>query len=193
MLEELLKNEEMNPQVQDVFTLKHNGNLYEVGFEELVRLAQKGMDYDRIRKDRDECRQKIKMLESINGMAGEGKALLRDEAGSGADVAINALPEGAEEMVWVNGGKKRAFAELMRRYPEVSRYRHFEALPRGFVEGLESGLSPLEAWQEYLLARQQLKMVMLEREQANRKAAAPNARSNGRYEEDGFVKALFGR
>ena len=64
MLEELLKNEEMNPQVQDVFTLKHNGNLYEVGFEELVRLAQKGMDYDRIRKDRDECRQKIKMLEN---------------------------------------------------------------------------------------------------------------------------------
>ena len=188
-MEELMMNEQMNPQVQETFTLKHNGNLYEVGFDELVRLAQKGMDYDRIRKDRDECRQKIKMLEGIGNVP-------QEEMMSNGKPAAEDM-EYEQAMNWANApmyeGKRKAFAELMRRYPEVIRYRHFEALPRGFVEGLESGLSPIEAWQEYLLARQQLKLAMMEREKANRMAAAPNARSNGRYEEDGFVKALFGR
>ena len=187
-------NEENNSQVQELFTLKHNGNLYEVSLDELIRLAQKGMDYDRIRKDRDECRQKIKMLESIGGMASEGDAPIVDRFGNNSESTMSELPENTDVLrtAVADSGRKRAFAELMRRYPEVGRYRRFEALPRGFVDGLENGLSPLEAWQEYLIARQQLKMVMMEREQANRKAAAPNARSNGRYEEDGFIKALFG-
>ena len=184
-MDELMSREQMAPQVQETFTLKHNGNLYEVGFDELVRLAQKGMDYDRIRKDRDECRQKIKMLQGRESVLQE--EIMPDVEGTAEGMEYEPVRD------WADEGKRKAFAELMRRYPEVIRYRHIEALPRGFVEGLESGLSPMEAWQEYLLARQQLKLAMLEREKANRTAAAPNARSNGRYEEDGFVKALFGR
>ena len=54
-------------------------------------------------------------------------------------------------------------------------------------------MSPIEAWQRYLLDKQKLKLAMMERENKNRLAAAPDVRSSGRYDEDGFVKALFGR
>ena len=58
---------------------------------------------------------------------------------------------------------------------------------------MKAGMSPIEAWQRYLLDKQKLKLAMMERENKNRLAAAPDVRSSGRYDEDGFVKALFGR
>lgn len=41
----------------ETFTLKHLDEVRQVGKEEVVSLAQKGLDYDRIRTERDELRQ----------------------------------------------------------------------------------------------------------------------------------------
>ena len=101
------------------------------------------------------------------------------------------LKESAEDKEGVL--RREEFARLLSEYPEVRRYGNFEALPEGFVEGLTAGMSPIEAWQRYLLDKQKLKLAMMERENKNRLAAAPDVRSSGRYDEDGFVKALFGR
>lgn len=42
---------------EETFTLKHLDQVRQVGKEEVVTLAQKGLDYDRIRTERDELRQ----------------------------------------------------------------------------------------------------------------------------------------
>lgn len=182
-MEKLPENKVEPEQVQESFTLKHNGKLYEVGREELIALAQKGMDYDRIRNDRDECRQRLAELEMTDLSMSEGSDV-------GEDTISNVAEKSGENVPDMNN---EGFARLLKMYPEVQRYGSFEALPEGFVAGLVTGKSPVEAWQMYLLDRQKLKMAMLERENRNKISAAPNVRSSGRYEEDGFVKALFGR
>ena len=47
------------------FTLKHLDNTYEVGKDEVVQLAQKGMDYDRIRSERDSIKPKFDEYEAF--------------------------------------------------------------------------------------------------------------------------------
>lgn len=182
-MEKLPENKVEPEHVQESFTLKHNGKLYEVGREELIALAQKGMDYDRIRNDRDECRQRLAKIEMTDQGMNDGNDVSDDTISNVAEVS------GEKMMDMSNEG----FVRLLTMYPEVQRYDNFEALPEGFVAGLIQGRSPVEAWQMYLLDRQKLKMAMLERNNRNKSSAAPNVRSSGRYEEDGFVKALFGR
>ena len=186
--------------VQETYTLKHNGKLYEVGYDELIALAQKGMDYDRIRNDRDECRKRLAENETLAVEDNSANALHGDlcaQADNEEAAAEEKMPINEEQAAIIdeNGGKvwQDGFAQLLQVYPEVRNYRSFEALPEGFVEGLAEGLSPVAAWQMYLLDRQKLKLAMLERESSNRAAAAPDVRSSGRYDEDGFVKALFGK
>ena len=192
-MEKAEMQEKVEPeQLQERFTLKHNGKLQEVGYEELIALAQKGLDYDRIRTDRDLCRQKLAEM-----AAGEGKEEaqlpimpmdLNNSAETEEDLTRKESAEDKEGVL-----RREEFARLLSEYPEVRRYGNFEALPEGFVEGLTAGMSPIEAWQRYLLDKQKLKLAMMERENKNRLAAAPDVRSSGRYDEDGFVKALFGR
>lgn len=47
------------------FTLKHMNDVFEVDQNEVVALAQKGLDYDRIRADRDTLKQKEGRLEEL--------------------------------------------------------------------------------------------------------------------------------
>lgn len=47
------------------FTLKHLDETYEVGKDEVVQLAQKGMDYDRIRSERDSMKPRLEELETF--------------------------------------------------------------------------------------------------------------------------------
>lgn len=59
------------------FTLKHLGESREVSREEAVTLAQKGLDYDRIREDRDKLRGELPKLKDIEGFISE----LAEDAG----------------------------------------------------------------------------------------------------------------
>jgi len=198
-MEKVADEVKMDPKVQEMFTLKHNGKLQEVGYDELIALAQKGLDYDRIRTDRDDCREKLGMLDAEFSKQSDIVSMLVQELME----AEKKLHDGANAYDEMNGCGVRAenefammgddgFYQLLLKYPEAGRFGSFEALPQGFVEGLEQGCSPVEAWQEYLLGCQQLKLAMLEQDRKNQRAAAPNVRSSSKHEDDSFVKALFG-
>lgn len=57
--------EEQEAADQQLFELKHQGQLHKVSREQVVTLAQKGMDYDHIRGERDSARAQYAELESF--------------------------------------------------------------------------------------------------------------------------------
>lgn len=59
--EEKKESKESDP----TFTLKHLDEVREVGRDEVVRLAQMGLDYDRIRSDRDSIKPKFEEYEAF--------------------------------------------------------------------------------------------------------------------------------
>ena len=66
--EEEAESKEPDP----TFTLKHLDEVREVNRDEVIELAQKGMDYDRIRADRDSMKTKLDEWESfLKRIAGE--------------------------------------------------------------------------------------------------------------------------
>lgn len=50
---------------QQLFDLKHMGQSYQVNRDQVVTLAQKGMDYDHVRTERDAAREKYAELEGF--------------------------------------------------------------------------------------------------------------------------------
>lgn len=50
---------------QQLFDLKHMGQSYQVNRDQVVTLAQKGMDYDHVRSERDTAREKYAELEGF--------------------------------------------------------------------------------------------------------------------------------
>lgn len=57
--------EEQEAEDQQLFELKHQGQLHKVSREQVVTLAQKGMDYDHIRGERDSARAQYAELEAF--------------------------------------------------------------------------------------------------------------------------------
>ena len=50
---------------QEMFTLKNRDETRQVGREELIAMAQKGWDYDKVRQERDQLRQYRQAMEQI--------------------------------------------------------------------------------------------------------------------------------
>lgn len=65
------QTEEQAEADQSLFELKHLGETKQVSREEVVRLAQKGMDYDRIRSERDADKAEIKRLQEMESFLTE--------------------------------------------------------------------------------------------------------------------------
>jgi hypothetical protein len=59
------EEEKEDKEPDPTFTLKHLDEVREVGRDEVVELAQKGMDYDRIRTERDSIKPKFEEYESF--------------------------------------------------------------------------------------------------------------------------------
>lgn len=58
-------------ETDQLFTLKHLDETREVGRDEVIALAQKGMDYDRIRQDRDTARAELAKLNEMQAFLQE--------------------------------------------------------------------------------------------------------------------------
>lgn len=65
------KAEEQEEADQPLFELKHLGETKQVDREEVIRLAQKGMDYDHIRGERDTARTEVKRLQEMESFLKE--------------------------------------------------------------------------------------------------------------------------
>lgn len=50
---------------EETFSLRHLGQTRELGLDETLSLAQKGLDYDRIRRERDSMKPRLKELEAL--------------------------------------------------------------------------------------------------------------------------------
>ena len=59
------EEEEKDKEPDQTFTLKHLDEVREVNRDEVVELAQKGMDYDRIRSERDSIKPRLEELETF--------------------------------------------------------------------------------------------------------------------------------
>lgn len=58
-------------EADQLFTLKHLDETRQVGRDEVIALAQKGMDYDRIREDRDQARAESARLSELEAFLKE--------------------------------------------------------------------------------------------------------------------------
>lgn len=59
---------------QEMFTLKNRDETRQVGREELIAMAQKGWDYDNVRRERDQLRQYRQAMEQVRATIGENRA-----------------------------------------------------------------------------------------------------------------------
>jgi hypothetical protein len=81
------ENAEGGAEEKDQFTLKHLDDVKTVGREEVITLAQKGMDYDRIRGKLNDVSEKLKTLEGISEKTAkfdDYEAFLKELASSSA-------------------------------------------------------------------------------------------------------------
>ena len=65
------KPEAGQAEADQLFDLKHLGETRQVGKDEVVALAQKGLDYDHIRAERDEARAEVKRLSEFESFLQE--------------------------------------------------------------------------------------------------------------------------
>ena len=78
---------EAKPETDDSFELKYMGETKRVGRSEAVVLAQKGMDYDRIRSERDSMTAELEGLRADKGKLTEYESFLEKLAKSvGSDI-----------------------------------------------------------------------------------------------------------
>jgi hypothetical protein len=81
------------------------------------------------------------------------------------------------------------FEALRTKYPEVTQFKNVEDFPKPVLDAMQQGLSPLEAYQGYLLETERAKANITAQNQANAQ------RESGQQEkkEDDFLAGLFGR
>ena len=79
------KGKEGSPDQGEVFTLKHLGEERTVGRDEVIKLAQQGMDYDRIREKWDAVKDDVPKLRMYEGFLKE----LADSRGSDIESLID--------------------------------------------------------------------------------------------------------
>lgn len=145
--EEPAADEEKKPEAEKEtkdqrFKLKHNGEESEVDYDKVIELAQKGMDYDRVREERDKFRveaptmQKYREQDAFLTQLAEDSGLSVEELieNTRARMLMNKDPDLSEEeaLEKVRGGKKEKaeepsedgrrqtmFANFIQAYPEV--------------------------------------------------------------------------
>lgn len=187
--------EDERPEVDEKFTLRHLGVTREVGRDEALSLAQKGLDYDRIRRERDMMRPRLEGLEQLlsalsekSGMDGaqllrktraaaiiraaeeKGESLSEDEAMelAGEDSPYN--PEHAEEM-----RRRESILAFAQRFPDVPADEIPQAVWQDFLAGGE--LSSLYAMEEN--GRLRRRVSQLEQREKNHFRSTRSRRSAG--------------
>ena len=199
------------------YTIKYNGEYIELPISELIVLAQKGMDYDRIRKQRDKLRAAFEKKDDSEFLISENSDLSDDgeEALSGNQINNTDLIERAALLLKKELGKtgvpdiaklsddanetpnqneKARFIELFTRNPELAE------LPDEVYKAIAEGVSPVEAYNAYEKERLVKKAAELEEQiealknnEKNRTKALSSLRDDAPTQSlDDFISGLFG-
>lgn len=174
--------EEPVQQTPRVWNLRHMGDVRQVGESDMVALAQKGLDYDRIRTRYDESKPVMELFGSFAQQAGmtipEYVAHIRTQAKQAQGLsepearrevaledreAVVAAAE-AQRQALENAQQSEAAArqrEDARRMADIQRFqekfpdaaRDPKSIPQEVWEKVRSGVSLVESYQDYLLAQ----------------------------------------
>ena len=202
------------------YTIKYNGEYIELPISELIILAQKGMDYDRIRKQRDKMRALLEKKDDSDFLSSENTdsfdngnpdgeqsnnridttdlimraaQLLKKKSGQQTyEPNIAALT--AEEKQGYGENDKARFIELFAKNPELSE------LPDEVYSAIAKGVSPTEAYNAYEKDRLIRKAAELEEQiealknnEKNRAKALSSLRDDAPAQSlDDFISGLFG-
>lgn len=189
--------------------LKYNGEEYQLPVEEVVTLAQKGMNYDKILRRAEAAEEELRAREGgeSDGVSEEMLELLEDEqmqeafgaAVAGEDVPGEAAEDAAREVspeepaVSTEEDEGLAgFLELVAKYPDIER------LPEEAAALVRRGVPPLYAYelaqnhaleQENARLRQGIEAAAAA--ERNRQLAPSSAESLGQTEEsDPFLSGF---
>lgn len=202
---------------EELLTLKYYGQEVQLPRDQVVALAQRGMDYDKVRAERDALRNDkgrrlLERYAEASGMPVEEylgylereleQASIKRETDAGmSDAQARELLQlrrneaARREEDRAREARQRQnelYMELLREYPEIRQ------LPPEVVQRIAKGETPLAAYRAYDLARTK---EQLARQQAAAKAAAAaerNARTAagsaaglGAGQEDGFLSGFL--
>ncbi len=145
--------EEKEPDSEEKFSLRHLGITREVGRDEALSLAQKGLDYDRIRRERDLMRPRLSQLEELLSALSEksgiessqllkktrAAALIRQAEESGESLTEEEAMERAGE---ISGFDSQEAEEFRRRESILSFAQRFPDVPAEDI--------PQNVWQDFL-------------------------------------------
>lgn len=174
--------EEPVQQTPRVWNLRHMDDVRQVGESDMVALAQKGLDYDRIRTRYDESKPVMELFGSFAQQAGmtipEYVAHIRTQAKqaqglSEPEARREVALEDREAVVAAAEAQRQALAsaqqseaaarqrEDARRMADIQRFqekfpdaaRDPKSIPQEVWEKVRSGVSLVESYQDYLLAQ----------------------------------------
>lgn len=165
--------QEGQAEADQLFELKHLGTVSQVGREEVIVLAQKGMDYDRIKSERDSADEElnsfggaenIRRLQEMESflkelaapMGGDIQALMdstrarvmADRTGVSHEVALERVKLDRERRAFEAEKQKGASAEAAKNAEEQRRKDSFAKFSRQYAE-VEPNTIPNEVWDEF--------------------------------------------
>ncbi|MBQ5755520.1 MAG: hypothetical protein IIV90_07595 [Oscillospiraceae bacterium] len=210
-LEELFAEERAGSENQTVL-LKYNGQEIEKPLEEVLMLAQKGMNYDHVKGKLEQAQQDapaaalVKQLAQRQGMSPEEFARQAEwemENKAVFELIQQGVPEGmareltalraerrAAEQQELMEKKQKPWLDFVMRYPEIGKKGELEPEVK---ERIRAGMNPVQAqmdWENQQL-RQQLEAFKAK--EGNRKNAPGSAAGTETADqEDAFLRGFFG-
>lgn len=180
--------------------VKHLGQEMELSMEELIANAQKGLDYDHIRTERDNLKPEIELLDQLAKAAGmsrgdyvaavrkhqeDAQIAAQMQRGIPEDVArrLQAL-EGAQRQREAEDqaraaaqARNRDLAAFVKAYPDVTEF------PEEVVAAIAQGEKPLAAYQAYENKQLKAKLAAYQKNEENKQKTAGSMKGSGASEE----------
>lgn len=199
-------------------TLKVLGQERQVTKEELVALAQKGADYDRVRARRDESDGVLLQLAQAAGMSREeyiknvSQAILQGKVEKRAAelIAQGKDLDSAREIARLEAEKEELARKEAQDNAAKMQQKLRDAAMRDDIRGLlklypeltafppevirlceEQGLMPSAAYQKYLLDQKEIEVKQLKQDRKNREVSPGALQNEGRGELDPFLAGFM--
>lgn len=195
---------------EPTYKVKFYGQERELPVSELVRMAQKGMDYDNVRQRADAAAPVMALMQqyaAASGMSLEQYLRVAQQGIAKAQakpMIDKGMPEAeARELVALRADKARReaqeraaaqreakigpYMQLLQAYPEIMKTG---ALPQVVRERIDAGEPPLAAYRAYKLDELTAQMAAQRQAQKNKAAAPGSAAGTGAEKQDPFLAAF---
>lgn len=139
----------------EMFTLKNRDETRQVGREELIAMAQKGWDYDNVRRERDQLRQYRQAMEQVKATIGENRTQGGAPAAPKAEELIRRVKANAQ---------KQDMERFVQAYPGVKA----ESIPREVWGRVARGVPLVSAYAMHENQRLRMQLNAQRQDQINR-------------------------